>query len=361
MPVSAFERTRNRTTPSPTRSMRRRGAAVAALAAVAGLLVTGCSQPDDSGSIVRTTTNIAGAGVVGIERDTSKACALPSAPDQTSGTRTVDHVAGTSDVPADPRRIVVLSTAALDAVCALGLWERVVGAATVDGPTPQPSYLGYGISAVPGVGAVGAPDPARVAALRPDLILGDVPTGAASFEALKAIAPTVFVGRTGNWQDEFTSAAAALGRRTAGAAALDSYRAEAADIGTSINANQTQASLVRFTPDAIQVLGSDSFAGQVLADTGAQRPTAQRANSFDVRTDDFTKLEGDLICVMFAGPGGKQYGEKVMRGDAWKELGAATDRRTFVVDDSVWHASGLTAARAVLLDIRNTLNAFVTD
>jgi iron complex transport system substrate-binding protein len=51
----------------------------------------------------------------------------------------------------------------------------------------------------------------------------------------------------------------------------------------------------------------------------------------------------------------------VLRTDEWKELGAATDRRVFAVEDSVWHGDGLTAARALLTDLRNTLNGYVTD
>ncbi|MFI9509811.1 ABC transporter substrate-binding protein [Nocardia sp. NPDC052566] len=368
MPVSALVRTRFRTSPARTSAVprrtsatRRRGALVVALSAL--VLVAGCSQKDHASSIVRTTTNIAGAGVIGLERDTAKACALPTAPDPSNGaTRTVHHVAGSSDVPADPQRIVVLTTAALDAACSLGLWERVVGATTLTGPSPQPSYLGYGIAVIPSVGPAAQPDLAKIAELRPDVIIGDVPTATAGFDALRAIAPTVFVGRPGNWQNEFSAIGAALGRRTAASEALERYRTDARDIGNAVLAGQTQASVIRFTGDGIQVQGGDSFAGQVLADMGVQRPTAQRGPTFDVTTAAMpSKVEGDLIYIMFAGEPGKQYGEKVMRGDTWKELGAATDRRTFVVEDTIWRGNGLTAARAVLTDVRDTLNGFVTD
>ncbi|QIS14808.1 ABC transporter substrate-binding protein [Nocardia arthritidis] len=358
MPVSAFVRTRIRQT-IRTRALPRRGLAVTALAAV--LLVAGCSQKDDSSSIVRTTTNIAGADVIGIDRDTTHACALPSAPDPASGrTRTVTHIAGVSEVPADPQRIVVLTTAALDASCALGLWERVVGAVTIDGPHPQPQYLGYGVDKIPSVGTAAQPDLGKIAALHPDLIIGDIPTATIGFDALRDIAPTVLIGRPGNWQAEFSAIAAGLGRRNAAAAALDSYHADAKDVGNAIWSNQTQASIIRFGADSVQVQGSDSFAAQVLADAGAQRPTAQRGPSFDVSTSDFTKIEGDLIYILFAGDAGKKHAEQVLREDEWKNLSAALDRRTFIMDDEVWHGDGLTAARALLTDIRNTLNGFVT-
>ncbi|WP_228003288.1 ABC transporter substrate-binding protein [Nocardia australiensis] len=338
----------------------RRGAAVATLCAA--VLVAGCAnKSDDASSIVRTTTNIAGAGVVGLERDTSTACPLPSAPDSATGPQSVTHAAGVSQVPADPQRIVVLTTSALDAVCAVGLWERVVGATSDDGPAPHPAYLGYGVNKIPDIGSATAPDLAKIAELHPDVIIGDMPAGNASFEALQAIAPTVLAGTSSGWQAEFTGLAAGLGRRNAAATALENYRTEARETGDTVAANQTQASVVRFTADQIQAQGSDTFAGQVLGDAGVQRPTVQRGTSFDITSADLTKAEGDLIYVIFAGEAGKKQGESTLRTDEWKDLGAATDHRVFAVEDSIWHGNGLTAARALLTDIRNTLNGFVTD
>ncbi|MBB5911822.1 iron complex transport system substrate-binding protein [Nocardia transvalensis] len=354
MPVIEVESTRN-----TTRRVRAGG-----LAAVAALtLVAGCGQSaDDEASIVRTTTNIGGAAVVGIERDTRTACALPSAPDQPSGTRTVQQPAGTVQVPADPQRIVVLDTAALDAVCGVGLWERVVGAATMAGPTPQPAYMGTGVQKIPSVGGIGAPDIAAITALHPDLIIGA--PGEGDFGALSGVAPTVQVG-PGSWQSVFSSYAEAMGRSKAGAKAIEDYRTAARDTGNAVAANLSQASVIRFTADDIQVQGTDSFAGQVLADTGVQRPGAQRGASFGVGSlsseGDRDKLEGDIIYLMFDGPDGESHGKKAMDGKDWEKLSAVIDRREFAVEDPIWHGTGITAARAILTDLQKTLNGYVTD
>ncbi|MEC3954684.1 ABC transporter substrate-binding protein [Nocardia sp. CDC153] len=328
-------------------------------------LAAGCGKTDDnSANIVRTTTNIAGAGVVGIERDTSKACPLPSSPDSTSGTKTVNHASGTSEVPADPKRIVVLSTSALDATCALGLWERVVGATTVAGPTPQPTYLGTGVTTIPAVGLADSPDPAKIAELKPDLIIGPAADGN-RYDALKAIAPTVLVGEENGWQATFSGFAEAMDRKTAAAKALDDYRAAAKDTGIAANAALSQASVIRFDANAIAVQGGNSFAAQVLGDAGVQRPQAQRGDSFEVTSlsteSERNKLEGDVIFLMFDGPDGLKYGKSVMRSDNWKKLGAVTDRREFAVEDAIWHGSGVTAARALLDDLRANLNGYVGD
>lgn len=368
MPVRESASTRNTfaSTPSSLRRLRSWGLLPAAAAVLAASLVAGCSKTDDSeSSIVRTTTVIAGAGVVGIDRDTTQACGLPSAVDAGAGaTRSIAHAAGVSEVPTDPKRIVVLSTAALDATCALGLWERVVGAATVSGPTPQPAYLGSGISAIPGVGAVGSIDTAKIAALKPDVIIGAAADGP-QYDALKAIAPTVLVASDAGWQEQFGAIGEALGRHTAAEKDLDDYRTAARDAGAAVNSGLTQASVIRFGAKDIQVQGGNSFAGQVLGDTGVQRPQPQRGNSFDLTSlsaqEDRIKVEGDIIYVMFDGADGLSYGKSVMNGDDWKKLGAVSDRREFAVDDSIWHGSGVTAARALVYDISKSLNNYVAD
>ncbi|MGW6421211.1 ABC transporter substrate-binding protein [Nocardia sp. NPDC055053] len=363
MPVSAQQRTRFRRTAKQGRGASSRGIVAVAALLCAAVVTAGCADKhDDASTIIRTTTNIAGAGVVGAARDTATACPLPSAPDPGAGaTRTVTHAGGVSEVPTDPQRIVVLTSSALDAACAVGLWERVAGAVTLDGERPQPMYLGYGVLKVPSVGPIGQPDPARIAELKPDLILGDV-APAGGYEALSAIAPTVLVGTGGSWQSDFAGYAAGMGRRGAADTALQTYLTEARDLGKALNASQSQASVLRFTADTTQVQGTETFAAQVLSDVGVQRPTAQRGTSFDIGAADLaTKAEGDLIYVMFAGKAGEDHGKQVLRSDQFTELSASTDRRVFAVDDSIWHTTGLTAARAVLTDLRNSLNGYVTD
>ncbi|MFC6011011.1 ABC transporter substrate-binding protein [Nocardia lasii] len=358
MPVSARNRTRNRR----TAAVASRGVVAAAALLCAALVTAGCADKhDDASTIIRTTTNIAGAGVVGADRDTATACPLPSAPDS-GAPRSVTHTAGVTEVPADPQRIVVLTTSALDAACALGLWERVAGAVTLDGDRPQPMYLGYGVLKVPSVGPLGQPDPARIAELKPDLILGDIAPAAGGYDALSAIAPTVLIGDGTSWQSDFAAYAAGMNRSAAADTALRDYLTQARDLGPALNASQSQASILRFTPDTIEVQGTDTFAAQILSDVGVARPTAQRGPSFDITEADLaTKAEGDIIYVMFDGPDGEANGKKVLRSDQFTELGAATDKRVFAVDDKIWHTTGLTAAHAILTDLRTSLNGYVTD
>ncbi|WP_424809670.1 iron-siderophore ABC transporter substrate-binding protein [Rhodococcus sp. 27YEA15] len=331
------------------------------------LVVAGCtsdSSGDPASTIVRTTTSIAGASVMGIERDTAAACPAQTAADSGAGpavNRHVVHTEGTSEVPSDPQRIVVLDSASMDAVCALGLWERVVGAATgVD--SPQPSYLGTGISNIPSIGPVSAPNVEAIADTKPDLILGSTPTSDDLYAKLGAVAPTVFAGSDPvYWKAQFALAGQALGRAEAAAGELRRYEEDATRVGASLNASQSQASVVRFGTRNVQLEGPASFPGQILGDIGAQRPPVQRLTdtpTADIPADRLADAEGDIIYVLFDGSGGRSYGIDVMKSDQWQDLGAVADRRVFVAEDQIWNGNGLTAARAVLDDLQATFNGY---
>ncbi|WP_346777462.1 iron-siderophore ABC transporter substrate-binding protein [Rhodococcus sp. HNM0563] len=340
---------------------------VALAAATAALTVAGCSAPadDPASEIVRTTTRIAGAAVVGIERDTTTACALPSSPDPglpADGTHAVIHTAGVSEVPNDPQRIVVLDAASLDAVCALGLWERVVGVSSA--PDERPDYLGTGVAEIPAVGSPGSPDLAAVEQAQPDLILGaSADTGL--YESLSSVAPTVIVGADQVfWRQQFERVGESLGRSGAARQVLEEYSVAARELGNELTSSQTQASLVRFTSDGPTIDGTASFPGQVLADLGAERPAPQRFGVEDGRayrpvdTEDPSPADGDVIFVRFDGQDGLDRGTEYMKRDEWLDLGAVTDNRLFSVSDEVWSTAGPVAAHAVLTDLRHSLNGY---
>ena len=118
----------------------------AAATAISAALCTACttespgggSSASTTGSAITSTTQIAGAGVLGNQRRPDESCApQPAQPDPGPPTRTAHNAAGvqpdTAQVASDPQRIVVLSGDQLDALCALGLQSRIVAAAWADG------------------------------------------------------------------------------------------------------------------------------------------------------------------------------------------------------------------------------------
>src|SRR6201997_5197137 len=194
----------------------------AAATAISAALCTGCTTGSPGGSsstsVITSTTQIAGAGVLGNQRRPDESGApQPAEPDPGPATRTAHNAAGVqpdvAQVSADPQRIVVLSGDQLDALCALGLQSRIVAAALPDGSSSQPSYLGTVVHRLPGVGTRSSPDLGAIGAAKPDLILGSQALTPKLYSALAAIAPTVFTAAPGAaWEDNLRGVGAATGR-----------------------------------------------------------------------------------------------------------------------------------------------------
>jgi iron complex transport system substrate-binding protein len=320
--------------------MRARLAAAAAATAIFATICAACTsggRPSPSASVITSTTQIAGAGVLGNQRRPDESCApQPDQPDPGPPTRTAHNAGGVHpdavQVPADPQRIVALSGDALDALCALGLQSRIVAAALPDGSPSQPSYLGTVVHRLPGVGPRSAPDLAGIEAAKPDLILGSHALTPQLYPALTKIAPTVFT-------------------------------AQAHEAGAAHDAAHYQASIVQFTEHTIRVYGADNFPASVLRMVGVDRPASQRftdkpyiemgASDTDLAgTPDFSAADGDLVYVSFASPAAKDHAPAVFDSASWRKLAANRDNRVFVVNNEVWQTGeGLVAARGVVDDL----------
>jgi iron complex transport system substrate-binding protein len=350
-------------------------AAATAVTAALILACSGCGSDKPAGqtparSLVTPTTQIAGAGVLGNDRHPDDSCARDAAAaDPGSSKRPVRNAAGVDpdvvQVPADPQRIVVLSGDQLDALCALGLQSRVVGAALPDGSSDQPSYLGTVIHKLPNVGTRSNPDLGAIKAAKPDLILGSQALTPKLYPQLAAIAPTVFTGSPGAaWQDNLRGVAEATARADAAGDLIDHFTTKAHDDGAAHDAAHYQASVVQFTENAVRTYGADNFPGSVLTAVGVDRPAAQRftdkpyieAGSTDndlAGNANFSAADADVIYVSFDSAEAKDRAPTVFDSDAWRRLAATRDNRIFVVNNEVWQTGGgVVAARGIIDDLR---------
>lgn len=297
------------------------------------------------------------------------ACANPGGQSsQGAGTpagRVIAHAMGTTTVPVDPQRVVVLDTQELDAALSLGVIP--VGATRTAVDDELPSFLQGKVSAegietsaegIETVGTIGAPNLEAIAALQPDLILSSKFRHEDIYRQLAVIAPTVFAERTGDaWRSNFLLYADALGRKPAAEQQLAEYEARAAAIGERFGAADTTVSVVRFHPDEIRLYSPRSFIGTVLADAGFARPEVVRGterNFVEISPEQIGMVDGDVIFTAVFGPP-----EATGRADAeqlWGTLPAVQAGRVFEVSDDVWMlAIGPTGANLVLDDIERLL------
>lgn len=331
---------------------------VAALTA-AMLLVSACGGDDQTlttpdGSLISTpTTRLAEVNIVGADRDYAKTCFAPTAPDP-----------GKQDV----NRIVVTDPLLLDDLCALGVGAKVTGITVADGDVPR--YLGPQLASVPTIGE--SPDAAAVGTADPDIVLTtpDTSARAAGFAGTRVVTVDPTADPAANWADRYLSVASALNRTTAATDLLARFTREATRTGTRKDAVHTEVSLVRFAADGQTMEGTDSFAAQVLAAIGVQRPVSQRRPGSTGLTDDnLTDADADLIYVSYrdagdvTGPdvkGSTAFGHarSILESDRWLDMGAPTWKRVLAVDDTVWYStSGLAAAWLVLNDVKGSLDS----
>ncbi|GAA2217498.1 ABC transporter substrate-binding protein [Micromonospora olivasterospora] len=287
----------------------------------------------------------------------------PVAGTTTGETREITHAMGTTRVPADPKRVVVLDTDKIDTALSLGVTP--VGAATAGEAKSWPTYFGADkLAGIKEVGVLTEPDLEAINALHPDLILGSKFRQEKFYDELKAIAPTVFTDKVGiTWKENFLLDGRALGKEQQAKDLLATYEKRAEEFGAKLgDAANRKISIVRFIPGAIRVYWPDSFSGIVVGDTGLGRPERQQLagkedKRFDVvSAERVNEVDGDVIFVT-------AYGEKaaaeqvgVTGGTLWKGLSAVRAGRAYVVSDEVWMTGiGVGAANRILDDLAEYL------
>jgi iron complex transport system substrate-binding protein len=271
-------------------------------------------------------------------------------------TRTVTHFRGTTEVPADPQRVVVLDLGELDSAIALGVTP--VGAVKAPVEEGLLSYLEDEAEDIELVGEIGEPDLEKIAALEPDLILGSDVRVEDFYDELSAIAPTVFTETVGvAWKDNLAVHAQALGREEEAEELMAAYQERAEEVGEKVD-DDLAVSIVRFVPGEIRLYAQDNFIGTVLEDAGIARPAAQDVAEFSVTVspEQIDKATGDVVFVGTYGDPAETDGPAVLGGPLWKRIPAVQAGEVHEVDDDIWFlGTGVGAAELVLDELEQKL------
>lgn len=295
----------------------------------------------------------AGCGVAGGgEPATSEQS--PSAGQQ----RTVKHAMGTTNVPADPQRVVVLDTGVLDSVASLGV--DPVGTVEVEAGSGMPDYIRDEVQGTKIVGSITEPNLEAIAQLNPDLILSNTVRHKQLYDELSGIAPTVMAESLGvTWKQNFKLFAEALGMQQKAKQMLSAYEQRANKLGEKIgNPGEVQVSVVRFIPGEIRLYQQGSYIGTVLADVGLGRPESQRGDELRkvVSPERITAAGGDVIFVTTYGPKKETALGAVTDSRLWRRLDAVQEGDVHYVPDSYWMVGiGIGAANEVLDDLQKHL------
>lgn len=271
--------------------------------------------------------------------------------------REITHAMGTTEVPDNPQRVVVLTNEGTEALLAVGVTP--VGAVESWKGDPWYDYLMPMMGEVTLLGAEGSVNLEVLATLEPDLILGSKVRQEQVYDQLSAIAPTVMTETLGAvWQDNLRVYADALGKAGEADAVLDAFDARIAAISDALGeATADEISLVRFSPARTRMYLKESFPGAIIDAIGFKRPQSQDKDGF---AEDLTKEripELGATRIFYFSPDPNDAEAETNLGDwladpLWLNLEAVQADRAVRVDDAVWVAGGgVYAANEVLDDI----------
>lgn len=276
-----------------------------------------------------------------------------STTDTDAGTHVVKHARGETAVPDHPQRVVVLEPVQLDTSIALSVVP--VGAAVLNEAKGVPSYLGEESAGVKMVGTVPEPSIEKIAALKPDLILGTESRHSALYDQLSDIAPTLFMASQADpWRDNVHFVATALGDEAGASRLLDAYDQRCSEVATAHDVAGTTVQFVRPRDGVLTLYGPESFAGSTLECAGFTIPDRDWENSIsvDISPERVMEAQADYVLVTAADVDDPSAIPDSIRSNK------ASFPQLDVADQSFWVSGvGPLGGMAVLDDIERILSA----
>ncbi|WEX08852.1 iron-siderophore ABC transporter substrate-binding protein [Chelativorans sp. AA-79] len=266
----------------------------------------------------------------------------------------ITHAMGTTEVPDDPQRVVVLTNEGTEALLAVGI--KPVGAVRSWLGDPWYAHIAEQMEGVEVVGEESAVNLELIAALQPDLIIGNKTRQEKIYEQLSAIAPTVFAERLrGDWKINFALYTEAVGKEAEGQAVLDRYNARVAALSEALgDRKQEKISLVRFMPGRTRIYYKDTFPGLILSEIGFARPESQDKETFadEVTKERIPEMEGDRLFyfVYETGDGSAEaLAQEWTKEPLWQNLEVVKAGKAMPVDDAIWNTAGGVIAANLML------------
>lgn len=274
----------------------------------------------------------------------------------TSGeVRVIEHAMGKTEIKGDPKRVVILTNEGTEALLALGV--KPVGAVRSWTGNPWYDHIKADMEGVTDVGLESEPNLEAIAALKPDLIIGNKMRQEKIYPQLSAIAPTVFSETLrGEWKTNFNLYAKTLNKEEKGkeiVAAFDErinqFKEQFKDkLGVKV-------SVVRFMPGKARIYFHDTFSGVIFKQIGIARPASQDKEDFadELTKERINEMDGDIMFYFTYEKGdgkGNQTEQEWVNDPLFKNLPVVKNNKAYKVDDVIWNTAGGVKAANLLLD-----------
>jgi iron complex transport system substrate-binding protein len=229
-------------------------------------------------------------------------------------------------------RVVSLTCSNTEICCALGCAEYLVG---VDDHSDYPVDV---VTKLPRVGPDLGIDVARVAALRPDLVLASltVPGHERVVEQLASAKLPFFAPEPVSLEDvydDIRQIATRLGVSSRGVELAANMRAE---MPAQARAHDAPRLLVEWWPKPVIVPGRQSWVHDLIELAGGSNPFADRAQkSTPIVDHEAVVANPDSVIMSWCGvPLSKYRAEVVYRRPAWQGMVALRERRVFAIAEA---------------------------
>ncbi|MGG4471228.1 iron-siderophore ABC transporter substrate-binding protein [Paenibacillus alvei] len=317
---------------------------MAALLVIALLALTGCGNTEKDASGKNDSSN---------QSNTSE-----------SKSYTIEHAMGITEIKGKPKRVVVLTNEGTEALLALGI--KPVGAVQSWLGDPWYDHIKSDMDGVEVVGVEHEVNLEKIAALKPDLIIGSKIRQEAVYDKLSAIAPTVFSETLrGDWKENFELYAKALNREKDGKQVLSEFEDHVSEVKGKLGDKVNQeVSVVRFMSGTSRIYYTDSFSGVILDELGFKRAEQQKELftadnqlgnlAIEVGKEVIPKMDADILFYFTYAPEGDQKAldtAKEWTSDSlWKNLNVVKEGNAHEVSDAVWNTAGGVIAANQMLD-----------
>jgi iron complex transport system substrate-binding protein len=276
----------------------------------------------------------------------------------------VEHAMGTTTIEKTPEKVVILTNEGTEALLALEVIP--VGAVQSWLGDPWYDHIKEDMTDVQVVGVEHEVNLEKIAALKPDLIIGNKLRQEAVYEQLSAIAPTVFSDTLrGDWKDNFTLYSKALNLEEKGKEVLSQFDAHLDEVKQNLGDKVDQEiSVVRFMAGQSRIYYTDSFSGVIFDQLGFKRASQQTELftadnklgnlAIEVGKEVIPKMDADVLFYFTYAPQGDQAAldtaTEWTNDPLWKNLNAVKSGNVHEVSDAVWNTAGGVLAANIMLD-----------
>lgn len=277
-------------------------------------------------------------------------------PTEENTSYTVENAMETVTLDKTPERVVILTNEGTEALLALGV--KPVGAVQSWTGDPWYDHIASEMEGVEVVGLESQVNVEAIAALQPDLIIGNKMRQEDIYEQLSKIAPTVFAETLrGNWKENFELYAKAVNKVEEGNQVLADYDNRIKEIQTELGEDvNKEVSMVRFMAGDVRIYHKDSFSGVILEQIGFARPESQDVDDFaekNATKERIPAMDGDILFYFTyeVGDGKATNLEKEWIEDPlFQNLEVAKAGEVYKVDDAIWNTAGGVIAANLMLD-----------